>query len=212
MANPDICHIVFITVDISLSVFEERSNLDRAWNMIALSDVLHDWWRKGLWGFKFIDIRLAGTGIEEVIIVLEFYWMPWKIKDMAYYSDNAKWTDDVKDTNATHASGGKAQPKGQGRNMKVGKGEALVYKWLAEKQELDDGDPPCSWASGATDEEPGEPVHLGNIFEIRLPAADAPKTKAKIDIQWAGVRMASLSGLFDTPAILMPVFHVAACD
>jgi hypothetical protein len=206
-------HIVPLAMNVSLSAFEKHSNLDWSWNMIVLSEVLHDWWRQGLWGFTFLDIRSDEIAAETAAvttddtmtqfatIVLQFHWMPWATNGTDCRSEGFyDWIADVQEAKSTQAAAdGLAHMESQAgyrRYKRIGKAETWAYKWLTEKRELDKATPPCSRARGVADAETGEPLVSGKLIKIRLPVTDVPKIKALIEVQWACVQMLSLSGQF----------------
>lgn len=199
--NPEICHIFPYAANSALTKFErlvdvrpvighwtklptlltdQLGSSDRAWNMISLSPQLHAWWSKGMCAFKCLEVRPAGQ--NEAVLVLQFHWMP--------------------SSKPSSASVGE-QPWAQQIDLAAGEGKAVVGEWQAARQQLNDTEAATSNTVTAVNCQTGQPLRSGQTVEIRLPAADASNMQAMIDIQWACIQLATMSGAAGSPDFLV---------
>ncbi|EPE07861.1 hypothetical protein F503_00583 [Ophiostoma piceae UAMH 11346] len=175
---------------------------DHAWNMVSLERQLHKWWALGYWGMKclgVLPVRGNGDGDGDgaaapADITLQFHWLPRQLASAT--------------GQPTTASRGQswAEPTG----IASGEAAALWTEWTEELLQHASG--PYSGAGAGAGA--GEPVIAaaipassralltGATATIRMPLQDAIKMKAMIDLQWACLSIASMSGAAGAPDFL----------
>ncbi len=199
-ANPDACHIFpFSANNSSNKVLRLRSSSDiirywisqptlitsgvscsdKAWNMLCLNTQMHRWWGECLWALKCLGVDSIQSD-EEAVITLQFYWMP-----------------------STSRSGTSGKPWERKIDLAAGEGEKMVHEW---KQKLQLGYSEAEGAAtriGAFNIITGRRLQSGHTFELSMKREDAPKMKQMVDLQWASIQLATMSGAAGQPEFLV---------
>lgn len=56
-----------------LQIFSGPRGADKAWNLLSLSPVMHNWWSKSLFGLKVCGYRPSSN--DKSTITLQFHWL-----------------------------------------------------------------------------------------------------------------------------------------
>lgn len=150
---------------------------DKSWNMLSLNRQMHKWWSDAMFAFKCLGIIPGKGGEEAAMIQLQFHWMPQRSKEH-------HWA----------------------RPIEFANGEAveMVREWKRK---------PCY---GTHDSQPGvghvaavdvtscRLLQTGHVVELCMPLEEAGKMKAMIDLQWASLQIASMSGAADWDDFFQP--------
>ncbi|KAL1893727.1 hypothetical protein Sste5346_006228 [Sporothrix stenoceras] len=148
---------------------------DKAWNMLCLNPQLHRWWGQARFGLKCLGVQPDAAGTA--IVSIQFVWM-------------AKQT-------------GAADAWSQELRIDAGDGDA----WVAQQRSR----PPYGTPGDGHDNEHdrynhngivaavhaqiGRPLRSGSMAFVVLPSlSDALDMKAVLDVQWACISLASMSG------------------
>ncbi|CAK7199632.1 hypothetical protein SEUCBS139899_002315 [Sporothrix eucalyptigena] len=208
--NPDVCHIfpfsansseekstrlrnisaVFYSIvgERSSLVLERPSSSDECWNMICLNKQLHSWWARGHFAFKCLGVlpeaealtREAGTGGDvRCIVKLQFHWLPLQPLGKAV---EGQWLKPLPNADR----------------------EAWVRDW--EQRSIDSGPQVKGEDSGfvaAIHAATSRLVQTGHVINIVTASMeDGLRMKAMFDIQWACIRIASMSGAAGDPTFV----------
>ncbi|KAL1855871.1 hypothetical protein VTK73DRAFT_8451 [Phialemonium thermophilum] len=202
-ADPDVCHILPFsltssTLDIGQSVdirqllTEKPGSLDKAWNMVCLNAQLHRWWSKCYFGFRCLGILPPGSDHDTLSTVkLQFCW----VKSLSKIAMEQA------------AGGGLAVSPNtfdvERGDPTIDQARALVTSW---REGLEAGAFPSqkcsarsSGAIGAPEPVSCLPTLSGRTVYIRLPTEEAFQMKAMVDVQWACIQLATLSGAAEEP-------------
>lgn len=198
--NPEVCHIIPFSANSSAerrhmledtynvleSVVGDRATLllgqpgssDRSWNMICLNRQLHAWWGRGYFAFKCLGVTPVEVGGGDSglpsIVELQFHWMPLQPTGKA---TDGQWMQDVPN------DGRREWVRDWEQSPRYGGGGAVA-------------------AAHATT---SRLVQTGHVICIAMPSLeDGLRMKSMIDIQWACIRMASMSGAAGDPEF---IFH-----
>ncbi|CAK7232072.1 hypothetical protein SCUCBS95973_008138 [Sporothrix curviconia] len=208
--HPEVCHIIpfsannsmeklyelLKTNDILKALVGSHSSLllakpgcsDRSWNMICLNRQLHTWWGRGYFAFRCLGITpaavTAGNKPPGVIVALQFHWMP-------------------------HQTTGKAAV-GRSKQRVPGNGHR---QWVQDWDQR----PRYGGGGSATADQKGivaasyattsRLVQSGHVINIAMPSMeDGVRMKAMLDIQWACIRIASMSAAAEDPEFLRDPF------
>ncbi|EFX05765.1 hypothetical protein CMQ_3834 [Grosmannia clavigera kw1407] len=137
---------------------------DKAWNMISLNPYLHAWWAKPHWGIECSGIVPRG---EKHAVVILFHWMPHKKGDPRRTIRVEPGTNDCQRMADALAEG--SYGEGRGPDLK-GYANAIQHSSF-------------------------RPIVTGQEFEIALDTLEEANNMRKmINIQWACVRVAAMSG------------------
>ncbi|KAK0636722.1 hypothetical protein B0T17DRAFT_88453 [Bombardia bombarda] len=145
--------------------------------MLALNHQMHHWWGKGLWALKCLEVRSDGE--EESSVRLQFHWMPSARRMENEYQP---WLQRI-------------DLPSEGRKM--------VEDWKMRKAQLDNPETSTDITTAAINVLTCRPLRSGHTFEIFMEKADARKMKAMVDIQWACIQLASMSGAAGCPEFLI---------
>ncbi|CAK7246405.1 MAG: hypothetical protein STHCBS139747_008035 [Sporothrix thermara] len=193
--NPKVCHIVPLSVnnsaeelsklqragDILTALFGTHSSLlleqpgcsERAWNMLCLNRQLHDWWRRGYFAFRCLGVTPTAVvgDTQGAIVSLKFHWMPRQVTGAAA---SGQWKQKAP------SSGHRQWVQDWNQRPRYGGGGAVVDK---------DGVVAAAYATTS------RLVQSGHIIKVPMPSMeDGLGMKAMLDIQWACIRIASMSG------------------
>lgn len=137
---------------------------DKAWNMLSLNPYLHAWWAKPHWGIECVGIVPRG---EKHAVVMLFHWMPHK----------------------------KGDPR---RTIRVEPGTNDCQRMVDALVEGSYGEgrgPDQEGYANAIQHSSFRPIVTGQEFEIALDTLEEANNMRKmINIQWACVRVAAMSG------------------
>lgn len=162
---------------------------DKSWNMISLSRQLHKWWSESIFAIKCLGITPLSKGKSE--IQLQFHWMPQaKRQEMSRAEAKAKVKADAR--KKTYEWRRKIDLAGS-------EGREFVNDW---KEKTRNGTPKVLLSGGvvsAADAMSGRLLHSGRVIEISMDTEDAIKMKAMVDLQWACIQIASMSGAAGSP-------------
>ncbi|CAK7206657.1 hypothetical protein SEUCBS139899_009461 [Sporothrix eucalyptigena] len=173
-----------------------------AWNMLSLSPAMHNLWKKGYFGLRFVKLETItklhknGRSTVQGVVHIEFHWLPLHHSaDSTNNSDRAMWNDIVPvdkflgwleqwDTRPRHDP------------------SPLEYAGVEEDKELDGfidvPRPVDKELDGFVDidgpvKDPR--VMSGTIFTVTLPSYDeARKMAGMLNCQWVCQKVASMCG------------------
>lgn len=157
------------------SLVHSPGSSDRTWNMICLTPTLHDWWGRGYFAFKFLGAT-PNTNMTSTV-TLQFVWMPRYIQhspDKAREPINLDHQrDDERRLSAdlTHCYGEHTRSCGP-------------YCVVC----------PQTKRVNAHNVHTHRPVWTGSIFRVNRLTSDIPQFQRMIEIQWAIICAATLSG------------------
>ncbi|KAJ4271932.1 hypothetical protein NW762_000641 [Fusarium torreyae] len=204
-ANPEVCHIVPFawnenqkTIKKTQSVltgcqaffgnewFEEYlpylaksdnpGGSDKYWNMLCLNRQLHFWWAQKFLAFKCLGIT-SGTNNTSTV-EFQFNWMLRDKRnpkqEMQLYGDNNDFMKMVERVKDFNAEGNPAH---------------VSLDKLGQV--------------AATRVDSGIPIRSGHVFYVVMPDKDALKFKAMMDLQWACIVVAGMSGAAGSPDLLI---------
>ncbi|EPE06622.1 hypothetical protein F503_02750 [Ophiostoma piceae UAMH 11346] len=208
--NPEVCHIVpFATnsnqdrvrhIRATIPVLKciigndyklltsNRGCSDCEWKMLSLNSQLHAWWARGMFAFKCLGVAPALDGSHGATVVLQFYWMPVQ-KEKAR---SAAWVRAVSDTDW----------------------RAFVETWettwdhssygsVAGTVTVAGDQPPPPGVVATPVAKTGLLVQTGHVVEISISTMqNGLNMKAMIDVQWACVCLANMSGAAGDPDFL----------
>ncbi|SPN99153.1 uncharacterized protein DNG_02188 [Cephalotrichum gorgonifer] len=155
---------------------------DKVWNMISLNRQLHKWWAEPFFALKCLGIIPAlGRGMNATI-KLQFHWTPRRAQ--------------LQQTDPQGKGKGKDTDQHWARPVNLYNGEAtnMVSDW---KERRCYGTPEILSMGGivsAADAATGRILQTGRVVELRMPLQDAEDMRAMVDLQWACVQIASMSG------------------
>ncbi|CAK7224418.1 hypothetical protein SEUCBS140593_005563 [Sporothrix eucalyptigena] len=137
---------------------------DKAWNMLSINPYLHAWWARPYWAVECLGIEPVENGYA---VILAFHWMP--------HSDNDITPD---------------QPVRLESDM-LGTLDAL-----ADRRSYGDGLAPDKQGfPNAIQHDSFQPIVSGQEFRVvHETPEDAQRMRKMVDIQWACVRLAAMSG------------------
>ncbi len=158
---------------------------DRAWNQLCLNTQMHRWWSKALWGFKCLGIEDTSVGIEgtsvgikqKSTITLQFFWMP-----------------------STNTKKGVGKPWDR-EVYQQGEARKVVQEWnnktLFDEPEVvkDEG----RGSIYAVNVQTFRGLQSGHIVKLSMTRDEAIKMKAMVDLQWAVIKIATMSGAAGDP-------------
>ncbi|CAM1505622.1 Fc.00g112590.m01.CDS01 [Cosmosporella sp. VM-42] len=157
---------------------------DKAWNMLALSPMLHVWWGKGFFALKYLGATPVVGCREQSGIELQFHWMPRSPDHDARREINLNnQRDDQKSLlrQLDHYYGNGASPTCD-----------------ANRCELC----PQTDGVGAHEISTHRLIRSGSIISVRRDTASAQYFRVMIEIQWAIIRAAAMSGAAQAPDLL----------
>ncbi len=133
---------------------------------------MHRWWGKALWALKYLGIEGSE---EESTITLQFFWMP---------------------------STGTTRDAGKPWDRKVyreGEAREVVEEWrnktLLDEPEVLEGDGNISAVNAKT----FRALQSGHTIELSMTRAEAFNMKAMVELQWAMIKIATMSGAAGDP-------------
>ncbi|KAF7550901.1 hypothetical protein G7Z17_g5409 [Cylindrodendrum hubeiense] len=156
---------------------------DKAWNMIALSPLLHSWWSKGYFAFKYVGTTPVKDHDNLSEITLQFRWMP--------RSPNPNGTRMIKLEDQ--------------RDPKKSLLDGLTHYYG------DDISPPCGAECpdcqhtahvGIHSLETNHRICSGDLIRVRRDTQFAFEFKSMIELQWGFICAAALSGAARAPEFL----------
>lgn len=166
-------------------LFAGLGTSDKSFNILSLTPTLHRFWSR-----CYFALRWHGLGQvegEETHAVLQFHWMP-----RSSHINGARYIDldDQNDPDCDRSiMGGLSHHYGP------------------------DGNPHCSALECTNCKETrgcslvikdGHPLRSGHLITVKRPTATIRSFQAMIDLQWALVRAASMSGAAQAPELLVP--------
>ncbi len=150
---------------------------DRAWNMLCLSPLMHSWWGKGLWAFKCLGIYPDG---EKSKIRLQFHWMP--LAKASATALRVPWLEKI--------------------NLAAGQGKEIAQDWKREMAQRN-SEAAIDSTVAAFSLVTKRLIGSGHTFDISMEAEDAVKMKSMLDLQWASIQLATMSGAAGSPEFLV---------
>jgi len=169
--------------------------------MLALSAQLHKWWGMTYFAFKCRGISPLSEDDLEWEIRLQFFWMP--------------------QSNPATKGKGKAKATKQFDEPIPLSDEVLVKKLVQDWEKAIQAAEPRQGKAGGivmgADAHSGRPLHSGRVFNIRLTTDRTPtdnrsqpttarqkaeNMKVMIDLQWASIQIATMSGAAGDPEFL----------
>lgn len=157
---------------------------DKSWNMICLNKQLHTWWSKCLLGIKCTGVTLEDD-MTNSTVWLEFQWMCRRTPlDPGRKISIDNRAQDMPGRPHTQESEAARFVKGTGAYY----GDAAVNPGSVSAGHIMDFISPS-----------GRPLLSGHRFQNTMANEEAGKMKAMIDLQWACVNIASMSGAADWP-------------
>lgn len=208
VANPHVCHIIPFawnntatrcdeasTLSILLDYFvtpghclyqlcREVGSSDKVWNMVALSPLLHSWWSKGYFALKYLGSDPAEATSSLAVITLQFRWMP---RSSVQNGIHIVKLEDQRDPR-----------KGLLAQLNHHYGDGVSTACDTE------GCTGCYRTSlvGVANLESNHRICSGDIIKVRREAKYVPEFKSMIDLQWALICTAAMSGAAGTPELL----------
>ncbi|KPM45092.1 hypothetical protein AK830_g1452 [Neonectria ditissima] len=174
------------TVDISafVSLSAELGASDKAWNMLTLAPSLQTWWRSGFFGLKFMGKTPSESDPSQTEVQLQFRWMPRS-----------------RESNATR----KINIQDQRDPEKCLLADLTHYYGEGERSS-------CAQPCGMCDETAlrtaynarnHHRVASGAIFKVMRDTATVKYFQVMIEIQWAIICAAAMSGAAQSPELLV---------
>ncbi|KAF4468827.1 hypothetical protein FALBO_4275 [Fusarium albosuccineum] len=158
------------------SLFGEMRTTELTWNMMALTPSLHNWIKHGCFAFKYLRSEpVIGSYPPDAEVRLQAHWMPRSTSsDPARFVNIQDQQDPEKRLLATlnHSYNLHATPR---------------------------CDPHCRYCTENTgvafwNSETNHPIQSGDIFTVRRAPDKVPYFKAMVDLQYAMIRAAAMSG------------------
>ncbi len=138
---------------------------DKYWNMLSINSHLHGLWAKPYWAIQNRGIEPRPTGHA---IILAFHWMPHRRGNPEHIMSVESGSDDVERMLDALRTGGS----------------------YGESRE-----PGMHGYSNSLQHDSFRPIVSGQVFEVTLDTLeDAHKMRMMVDIQWACIRIAAVSG------------------
>ncbi len=134
---------------------------------------MHRWWNECRWALL---CRRIIEDSEEATVVLQFHWLPPTTPKATV---GKKWDRPI--------------------DLQTGEGKEMVEEW---KQQMEAEKRKGLASARAFDNETGRPLQSGHIFEIDTTVEDAWKMREMINLQWACLQIATMSGAAGDPAFL----------
>ncbi len=197
--SPEVCHIIPFSINNDLSKIDSLGRMqhsmrhwilqprlllhtpgcsDNVWNMLCLNRQMHKWWGECLWALKCLGITPDGD--EEATISLQFHWMP-----------------------ATSRKSSTGKPWKRPIDLQKGEGREMVEEWKRGFRRSFPGVGSSTVGRlGAVDLTTGRFVQSGHVFELSMEIGDARKMKQMVDLQWAMIQLATMSGAAGDPEFL----------
>ncbi|KIH94885.1 hypothetical protein SPBR_03860 [Sporothrix brasiliensis 5110] len=159
--------------------------------MLCLSPALHSWWSRGYFAFRYLGITPtedAGGGTVRGIVHIQLHWLPRQTTAMAA-------TATMPTTTPTTTQ----YPRPWDDTVKQDKYCDWIREWESRPRfgspadaNMDaDGDPIVAVPHPAT----SRLLQTGHVFTVTLPSMDeAQKMAAMLELQWACLQIASMSG------------------
>lgn len=204
ISNPHVCHIIPYTWNNTayrqqyarrltlalILVSHENTHLhvlqqgigssDKVWNMVSLSPLLHFWWSKGFFAFKCMGITPVDGSDNLSEITLQFRWMPRSPNpDASRFIKLEEQPDANRDfvSKLTHYYG-----------------DACGVEGCI--------DCPHTAAIAAHNIGTDHRIVSGDLIKVRRNTDVAERFKSMIDIQWALICAAAMSGAAQAPELL----------
>ncbi|KAK7408866.1 hypothetical protein QQX98_008989 [Neonectria punicea] len=157
---------------------------DKAWNMLTLTPTLHTWWGSGFFGFKFMGKTPSESCPDQTEVQLQFRWMPRS-----------------RETNATRKINLQDQRDPERRLL-----ADLDHHYGQRKRSS--CTQPCELCSEtrlriAYDSRNHHRVASGAIFKVMRDTAFVEHFQVMIEIQWAIICAAAMSGAAQAPELLV---------
>lgn len=143
---------------------------DKSWNMLSLNRQLHKWWSGTYFAIKCLGIAPTQSQVGAVTIRLQFQWMP--LRDTTQH-----WKRPI--------------------DLKGGEAVKMVQEWEAKRRYGTAGLLPSGGVVAAAEAAPFWPLQTGHVVELHMPPEDAENMKTMVDMQWACIQVASMSGAAD---------------
>ena len=215
--NPEVCHIVpFATNNNRRTLARVSNNLpllkcvigndyklltsnlgcsDCEWKMLSLNSQLHTWWSRGMFAFKCLGVTPVLDGSHSATVTLQFYWMPVQKEKVQRVtmaqSRSTSWENVVSD----------------------GDRRAFVEEWETTWKHKSYGSVAESVTVARDQPPPGviaapvattsRLVQTGHVVDISMSTMqDGLNMKAMVDVQWACICLASMSGAAGDPDFL----------
>ncbi|KAH6955654.1 hypothetical protein BKA56DRAFT_563545 [Ilyonectria sp. MPI-CAGE-AT-0026] len=204
LSNPHVCHIIPYTWNntayrhqraswftLALTLVSPRNpylhvlqqgigSSDKAWNMVSLSPLLHFWWLKGFFAFKCMGITPVDGSDNLSEITLQFRWMP-----RSPNPDASRFIkqDEQPDANRDFLS-------------------KLTHYYSDACGVEGCIDCPHTAAIAAHNIETDHRIVSGDLIKVRRNTDVAERFKSMIDIQWALICAAAMSGAAQAPELL----------
>lgn len=145
--------------------------------------MLHTWWGNAYWGFKWVEAEVDPQDLAKTRIRLQFHWMP---RNMTPQPTHPIHLDDETDPEKRLSSQ---------LNHSYGSEPIVCNKDNCET---------CQGTSGvaAHNVHSGRPIRTGDIFTVIRNTDDVNFFHRMIDIQWAIICAAAISGAALAPELL----------
>jgi len=173
---------------------------DMAWNMVSMNSQIHKWWAKSYFALKCLGIIPQSE--NESIIQLQLRWMPRSQKQKINVGKGKNKAKE--DSNLWQ------------RAISLDEGKKLVEDWkesLLQGEREDLMQPGVRERGGivsAVDAISNRLLHSGHVLQIQMSTDEdmtatekAQNMKAMVDLQWACIQIASMSGAAGSPDFLV---------
>ncbi|KAF4966723.1 hypothetical protein FZEAL_10624, partial [Fusarium zealandicum] len=155
------------------SLYSGLGTSDKAWNMLAMTPTLHDWWGRGYFAFKWIGAKRIDSKTTDV--ELEFRWMP-----------RSRDADAEREVIVQE---------------ELGSSKAFLagldhYYGPPHELQCDENCQTCHNVNLQCIAQPftGHCIESGTIITVTRSTQDVPKFEAMIILQWALIRASAMSG------------------
>ncbi|KAL7622009.1 hypothetical protein AAE478_007510 [Parahypoxylon ruwenzoriense] len=212
--DPDACHIIPFAINSKTAHLNETRSLpgarylltndiqssfnllvdsvgssDKAWNMLSMNSQLYKWWNEFFFAFKCLGIMPQSE--DRSTIRLQFCWMQQTGGFIAGGKGNGK---------------GKQENNHWSRKIDLNKdeGKELVENW---KTKVCNNIPDASQGRGGivsvNNAASSRLVLSGRTLDIQMATEDIKKMKTMVDLQWACIQIATMSGAAGCPDFLI---------
>lgn len=184
-------------VPLHLNIMQSVACSDYSWNIISINRQMHKWWSEGFWVFKCLGITpLADHSIDKgeekqdpnmtpaVMgkIRLQFFWT--KNRAAVVTKLGKRLRTETHEQRQTHWR----------RPMKLDEAFDMVADWKKRKTHGDSEDILQGGVVLAANMGNCRLLQEGTIIELERPYQDCVKLKVMIDLQYAAIQIATMSG------------------
>ncbi|KAM7197636.1 hypothetical protein V8F20_006526 [Naviculisporaceae sp. PSN 640] len=164
---------------------------DQYWNIICLSPVLHTLWAKCFWCFQFLEIIPGMSENDNAIIRLVFRWTKQRHHQRKLNTSKSRqeaididkyWSRDIEFANDGILN--------------------FIKEWRDQREYGGRDTLGFGGVVAAADAANLRGLQSGHVVQFKMPLRDCIRMKAVVDLQYACIQIAGMSGAADDPAFL----------